>query len=99
MKDDLFGKQLLGGGMPEAMIKDWSVDPQVVIVAELSQQFKFSQREEESGQCLTKDLVENNSKSLVRSGVGAMVKKKGHVRKLQSIHSHNNLENCVVPKE
>jgi hypothetical protein len=27
--EDSFGKQLLGGGMDEAMIKDWSVDPQV----------------------------------------------------------------------
>lgn len=29
LKDDVFGKQLLGAGMSEAMIKDWSVDPQV----------------------------------------------------------------------
>merc|ERR1711865_1286814 len=29
LKDDTFGKQLLDAGMSEAMIKDWSVDPQV----------------------------------------------------------------------
>jgi len=29
LKDDVFGKQLLGAGMSEAMIKDWSVDAQV----------------------------------------------------------------------
>merc|ERR1712060_186599 len=27
--DDMFGKQLLDAGMSEAMVKDWSVDPQV----------------------------------------------------------------------
>jgi len=29
IKDDVFGKMLLAGGMKEQMIKDWSVDPQV----------------------------------------------------------------------
>merc|ERR1712194_415061 len=31
IKDDVFGKELLGAGMDEASIKLWSVDPQVSI--------------------------------------------------------------------
>jgi len=33
LADDSFGKQLLAGGMTEAMIKEWSVDPQVNVEA------------------------------------------------------------------
>uniref|UniRef100_A0A7S0ANU9 Nucleoside-diphosphate kinase n=1 Tax=Pyrodinium bahamense TaxID=73915 RepID=A0A7S0ANU9_9DINO len=31
MKDDPFGEQMLAAGLPESLIKDWSVDPQVKI--------------------------------------------------------------------
>jgi len=55
LKDDIFGKQLLGAGMSEAMIKDWSVDAQVVVDGAGKKGSIFDQLEDiNSSDCLTK---------------------------------------------
>jgi len=52
---DIFGKQLLDGGMAEAMIKDWAVDAQVVIDADGKKGSIFDQLEDiDSAPCLAK---------------------------------------------
>jgi len=63
LADDIFGKQLIAGGMTEAMIGDWAVDAQVVIKVEGEDKSKgsiFDQLEDiDSADCLAKmlDLV------------------------------------------
>merc|ERR1711959_54951 len=54
IKDDQFGKQLLGAGLEESLIKAWSVDPQVTI-APSKQGSIFDQLEDlDSKECLGK---------------------------------------------
>lgn len=55
VKDDVFGKQLVDAGMAEAMIKDWSVDPQVVIDSDGKKASIFDQLEDiDSSACAEK---------------------------------------------
>jgi len=57
LKDDTFGKQLLDAGMSEAMIKDWSVDPQVTVSAGKKGSIFDQLEDQDSSVCLAK-LVE-----------------------------------------
>jgi len=55
VKDDIFGKQLVDAGMAEDKIKDWSVDPQVIIDSDGKKASIFDQLEDiDSSTCLEK---------------------------------------------
>jgi len=57
LTEDIFGKQLLGGGMAEATINDWAVDAQVVISEDGKKGSIFDQVEDiDSADCLAKML-------------------------------------------
>merc|ERR1711908_33515 len=57
--DDKFGKALLDGGIPEAKIKDWSVDPQVNVEADKKGSIFDALEDMDSKDCLDKLLALN----------------------------------------